>query len=96
VCSSDLGFRFTGQGKDKIASMGDEIPIQNGITFQIRLPRKAECQILLNGDVLKTWKDREICTYITQNPGVYRVEAYLEYKGQKRGWIFSNPIYVKG
>jgi hypothetical protein len=26
---------------------------------------------------------------------VFRVEAYLPYRGQRRGWIFSNPIYVK-
>jgi hypothetical protein len=30
-----------------------------------------------------------------ESPGVYRVEAYIEFKGKRRGWIFSNPIYVK-
>ena len=28
-------------------------------------------------------------------PGVYRVEAWRNYLGRKRGWIFSNPIYVR-
>ena len=28
-------------------------------------------------------------------PGVYRVEAWKSYLGIKRGWVFSNPIYVR-
>jgi len=93
--ASTRGFRFTAQGKDCLAWMGDEIPAKNGVTLQIRLPRRAECHMLKDGKVLKTWTDRETCTHITSEPGVYRVEVYIEYLGRKRGWIFSNPIYVR-
>jgi len=90
------GFRFTAQGKESTAQMGDEISAQNGVTFQIRLPMRTECNLLRNGKTIKTWTKRENCTYITTRPGVYRVEAYLNDWGKRRGWIFSNPIYVKG
>jgi hypothetical protein len=90
------GFRFTAQGKDTIVSMGDEIRLGNGVTLQIRLPVKAECRLIYNGEHLRTWQDREICTYIAARPGVYRVECYIPYLGRQRGWIFSNPIYVRG
>jgi hypothetical protein len=30
---------------------------------------------------------------VTQ-PGVYRVESFLEVAGELRPWIISNPIYV--
>jgi hypothetical protein len=45
---------------------------------------------------VKTFRSRELCTYITSEPGVYRVEAYIHYKGRRRGWIYSNPVYIKG
>ena len=90
---STQGFRFTAQGKDKTAMMGDEIPVKYGVTFQIRLPLATECNLLKNGTVIKSWQNRDTCTYITTEPGIYRVEVYKPYYG-RRGWIFSNPIYV--
>ena len=90
------GFRFTAQTRDSACSMGDDIRLVDGVTFQVRLPLKVECRILRDGEVLKTWTNHEICTYIANQPGVYRVECYIDYLGRKRGWIFSNPIYVRG
>ncbi|MBE0410415.1 MAG: PHP domain-containing protein [Anaerolineales bacterium] len=90
------GFRFTAQGKDGVAWMGDQIEVNGGVTLQIYLPRRTECHLLKDGKVIKVWRHRETCTHITSSPGVYRVEAYVDYLGTRRGWIFSNPIYVKG
>ena len=89
------GFRFTACGREETAWMGEEISAQGGLTFQIRLPLPAETHLLKDGKSLKTWTRRETCTHITTDPGVYRVEVYLEYLGERRGWIFSNPIYVR-
>jgi hypothetical protein len=33
--------------------------------------------------------------YTTKEQGVYRVEAYRRYLFRKRGWVFTNPIYVR-
>jgi hypothetical protein len=88
------GFRFTAQGKHGTAIMGEEITCEGGITFQIRLPLRTECRLLKDGKTIKTWLNKDSCTHITTEPGVYRVEAYLDYLGIRRGWIFSNPIYV--
>lgn len=92
---STRGFRFTAKGKDRTAWMGDEVSAQGGVTLQIRLPLPSECRLIRNGKVIKTWFTRETCTHITNEPGVYRVEVYVNYLGRKRGWIFSNPIYIK-
>ena len=89
------GFRFTAHGKDGIVGVGDSVQVEEGITFQIHLPRRAECSLLKDGTVIKTWRKREICTFITAEPGVYRVECYIRYLGRRRGWIFSNPIYAR-
>lgn len=93
--ASTRGFRFTAQGKEHSAVMGDEINVKNGVTLQIRLPQRTECRLIKDGRMIKTWRERETCTHITTEPGVYRVEVSLTYLGRKRGWIFSNPIYLK-
>lgn len=88
------GFRFTAQGKNTTVVMGDEISAVNGVTLQIRLPQRAECCLLKDGKIIKTWTNRETCAHITTETGFYRVEVYIQYLGQRRAWIFSNPIYV--
>jgi hypothetical protein len=89
------GFRFTAQCGNGLAQMGEEITAGPGVTFQVRLPLRTECRLLKNGEVIKTWQTKDLCTYITSEPGVYRVEVYIHYMGRRRGWIFSNPIYVR-
>jgi hypothetical protein len=89
------GFRFTANGADGTVWMGDEVSARSGVTLQIRLPGRAECCLLKDGKIIETWTQRETCTHITTEPGVYRVEVYLPYHGKRRGWIFSNPIYIR-
>jgi hypothetical protein len=89
------GFNFRAQGLNTKASMGEEISSISGVTLQIRLPLRTECHLLKDGDIIQSWNDRDRCTHITTEPGVYRVETYLVFRGKRRGWIFSNPIYVR-
>jgi hypothetical protein len=88
------GFRFTVNNDDGQFFMGDQIKVKGGLTFQIRLPQKALCRLLRDGQIIKEWTERLVCTHITTKPGAYRVEAFIPYKGKMRGWIFSNPIYA--
>lgn len=89
------GFRFTAKGRDGSAIMGDEIPAQGGVTLQAHLPSIAETRLIKDGEVIKICKKQPVCTHITSEPGVYRIEVYRRYLGRKRGWIFSNPIYIR-
>ena len=89
------GFRFYAQGTNQLKQMGDEISASQGVTLQIHLPQKAECRLIKDGKVINTWKDREVASFITSQPGIYRVEAYIRYRRKRRGWIFSNPIYIR-
>ncbi len=90
------GFRFSAQGDQGQAIMGDSIQSRFGVTLQMHLPRRAELRLLRDGEVIATWTDIEAAVYVTDAPGAYRVEAYLDYRGRRRAWIFSNPIYVHG
>jgi len=88
------GFRFSALGGEINAIMGDEIVSSAPITLQAKLPFPAMMQLLKNGNVIKSTVGAML-TYITDEPGVYRIEVYKRYLGKMRGWIFSNPIYVR-
>lgn len=93
--ASTRGFRFSAQGRNDSVIMGDEIPSKGGVTLQAKLPASAESRLIKDGQVIQTWTNQPAWSYIAAEPGVYRVEAYRRYLGKKRGWIYSNPIYVR-
>jgi hypothetical protein len=93
------GFTFNAHGINTIANMGDDVSAEKGITFQVRLPppaeaNRVECCLLRDGKLIKTWQNKLLITHIATEPGIYRVEVYIQYLGKRRAWIFSNPIYV--
>ena len=90
------GFRFTAQGKDQTAQMGDEIRAKYGLTFQIRLPRQTECRLLKDGKVVKMLaKSAKPAPISPPSRGYTGWRCISNTSGAQRGWIFSNPIYVK-
>jgi len=93
--ASTRGFRFTAQGKEETAIAGDAIQMNGSVTLQIKLPLICECRLLKDGQVIKVWENRDICAFSANQPGVYRVECYINFLGRRRGWIFSNPIYLQ-
>ena len=93
--ASGRGFGFSAQGYGRQVGMGEQISAERGVTLQIRLPAAAECRLVRQGKVLKTWNEQSLCTYITSEPGAYRIEVYRKYQSRRVGWIFSNPIYIR-
>ena len=91
---STRGFRFSAQGERERCMMGDEITAGTGVTLQASAPAQCELRIVLNGDILQQREKGTHLTHITSKPGAYRVEAYIDFNDARRGWIFSNPIYI--
>ena len=89
------GFIFKAKGLEQSAVMGEEIPSRRGVTLQAHLPQPAEIRLIKDGKAISIWRDSQACAYSVSEPGAYRVEAWRNYLGRKRGWIFSNPIYVR-
>ena len=87
------GFRFSAMNMEKEIIMGDTIELDGGITLKIHLPIKAECRLINDGEVINVYDLPRIVKTIT-DPGIYRVECYLDYLGKRRGWIYSNPITI--
>ncbi len=98
-CANDLphptrGFRFTCNNNDGTFWMGDKVRADEGLTFQVRAPIRSHIRLLKDGVVVLEVRDREVLTHLTKEPGIYRAEVYIDYRGRHRGWIFSNPIYA--
>ncbi len=95
LLASTRGFRFSGQGSWGAGIMGDTFPVRGGVTLQISAPRRATLRLLRDGVEVGKWENRENALFNATQPGAYRAEAYLFYKKKMRGWIYSNPIYVR-
>jgi len=89
------GFTFKAKGLTQSAIMGDTLPAKGGVTLQAHLPLRAQIRLLKDGQQIGVWKYSQTCTHTATEPGVYRVEVFINYLGRKRGWIYSNPIYVR-
>lgn len=87
------GFRFTGQGATK-GVMGDDIRLGMGATLQVRTPTRADIRIIRHGETVAAIENEVSLTHIPIEPGAYRVECALSFRGKPRGWIYSNPIYL--
>jgi hypothetical protein len=90
------GFRFSAHGGGGRAWIGEELSARDGVTFQIKLPRSADCRLLRDGQTVRAWRGTDTCTYITNETGTYRVEVDIRHRGLMRAWIRTNPIFVTG
>ena len=93
--ASTRGFIFTAENNETTASMGDELNLESGATLRIKLPQKAFLRLIQNGTPIFEAGNMDHLVKTIDKSGAYRVEAYLDFLGKKRGWIFSNPIYVR-
>ncbi|MBI4769433.1 MAG: CehA/McbA family metallohydrolase [Chloroflexi bacterium] len=91
------GFRFSANTDRGSGIMGDTLALRGGgVTLQIAVPRRATLRLLRDGEQVGRWENREYAHFTANRPGAYRAEAYIQFNGQLRGWIYSNPIHVQG
>lgn len=86
------GFRFG--LVDPAVLMGSEVAFRPGLRLAASFP--VECRIRLIRDGREVVdRSADSLEYDVTEPGVYRVEGWLDLGGEKRGWIYSNPVYVR-
>ncbi|MCL4834717.1 MAG: CehA/McbA family metallohydrolase [Caldilineaceae bacterium] len=91
------GFRFQAEHDRASGVMGDTIGLPaagKNTLFQVSAPADGEIRLLRNGQVVAQRQGQRL-EHQTSQPGVYRVEVWKKRWGKPRGWIFSNPIYVR-
>jgi len=90
-------FAFEARVGETVARMGDSVPLTQPARLSVRsnAPDPAVVSLLLNGQVV----DRERgggLEYVTDRPGVYRVEIGMPGSPGKPPvpWVLSNPVYL--
>jgi predicted metal-dependent phosphoesterase TrpH len=92
--ASTAGFRFRARSVANEALMGEELVRTGATVFEVRAPQAADIRLIRNGQVVAR-SSRRTLEHTTAEPGAYRVEVFRRYQLERRGWIFSSPIYVK-
>ena len=89
-----FGFRFIARSGEHTTPMGSDIQLAEGIRLCAQLPYKADIFLRRNGEIIMRSKNANKLNFKVMGKGVYRLECYRKHFFKKRGWIFSNPIYV--
>ena len=93
--ASTAGFRYTVKGTRR-GIIGEEMPLgAAGATLQVKTPARCRIRIIRHGSVVAEAERDTNLAYAPSEPGAYRVEGHILYEGQERGWIYSNPIYLR-
>ena len=74
--------------------MGDEAQFVPGLKLAAQFPVTCHIRLLRNGHALAEL-DADKLSFEVKQPGVYRIEGWLELDSELRPWIYSNPIYVR-
>ena len=92
--SSSKGFRFYIQnGKEQVFS-GQRCKFHPRMVLHTDLPSPAECRLYKNGQEIADIRVKEKLKIPIRVPGIYRIELYRTFLFKRRGWIFSNPIFI--
>ena len=67
--------------------------VKPGARLSVHLPIQAEIRVIHNGKPIAIQRDSAWSAAVS-DAGAYRVEVWLPVDGEKRPWIYSNPIYV--
>lgn len=84
------GFVFETDG----ARMGDAVAWRPGLQFRAAFPVPCHARLMLEGRTVASATGSHF-TALVKGPGAYRLEAWLDVGGERRPWIYSNPIYVR-
>ncbi|MFC2031091.1 CehA/McbA family metallohydrolase [Chloroflexota bacterium] len=92
------GFTFWARSDTWEATMGETLMLREspGESLELRVttPGPARLRLIRDGTPVAQSRGDHL-TLVTRKAGTYRVEAYRRFAGRERGWLFSNPIYVR-
>ena len=88
------GFVFQAKRGDERFPLGSQIVDPAGLRLEAAAPLPGAVKLIRNGQVIHEEQGRSLAFDLTE-PGVYRVEVWLNVADEQRPWILSNPIYVR-
>ncbi len=74
--------------------IGSEVPFAAGLHLRAEAPLEGRLKLVRDGDVVCE-QTGPLLDFPVDQPGIYRVEVWLNLAGEERPWILTNPIYVR-
>ncbi len=94
IAASDASPDPSSRSSERHAVVGDLIKLTPRSRLLAEFPAPCHIRLIKSGAVIAL-RTGDRLEYEVNDPGVYRVEGWLELAGEDRGWIYSNPIYVQ-
>ena len=88
------GFVYRADRGDQSWPIGGEVPAGEKIRLCAAAPLAGTIKLLRNGKIIEQVEGATLDKTV-EEPGVYRVEVWLNLAGEPRPWILTNPIYVQ-
>ena len=99
------GFRFelidparsradAGAKSEHRAVMGDLVTFTAGMRLVAEFPAPCRIRLIKSGKSIDERSGARM-EFAIPSTGVYRLEGWLELAGEERGWLYSNPIYLR-
>ncbi len=88
------GFDFAAHAPKHRYEMGQSFPFDKDLKLRAQAPLPVRWKLLRQGQIVNEDKGRAFEAAIAE-PGIYRVEAWLDIAGEPMIWILSNPIYIR-
>ncbi len=89
------GFSYIGETEKGVVHMGGSMALSQHPVLRIHTPAKAHIRLVRAGSGVVASASGRTLTFQPDQPGAYRVEVWKRWWFKPRGWIFSNPIYVR-
>ena len=91
LIGSTRGFRFTARSMANSAGIGDDLKRAAAVNFEVEAPAPGHIRLIHAGHGVVARSNGRALKHTSADAGAYRAEVL---RGGK-GWIYSNPIYVR-
>lgn len=88
------GFVFQAELGKQAWQMGSEVPCKAGLQLHAQSPYAGRFRLIRDGAEVSSSQGSEF-SYVAHDPGVYRLEIWLDLAGEERPWVLANPIYIR-
>ncbi len=96
------GFLFTAKSDTSEAILGDSLRLVDHAVLDVAIPdsQNVETQIVRDGKIIATYKNKGTVALQVNSPGEYRVQVFQKrtmlpfFLSRSFPWILSNPIYI--
>jgi hypothetical protein len=87
------GFAYVAERGKQVARMGDEVTWYKDLRLRVETPLPGIIKLIRDGKIAQESRGSSL-SFAPTEPGVYRVEVWLEIDAEQRPWIYANPIRV--